>query len=100
MNKGSLISAVAAKLEVKASEAKTIVEAFSDIVKTALDSGDEVTIPAVGKLKVQTRPARNGRNPATGVAIEIPAKRVVKFSPASEFNESFKTVTATEVVAA
>ena len=37
------------------------------------------TIPGLGKLILVNRKARMGRNPATGEAIKIPAKRVVKF---------------------
>ena len=37
------------------------------------------TLPGLGKLKLKDRAARMGRNPATGEAIQIPAKRVVKF---------------------
>ncbi|HOE65859.1 MAG TPA: HU family DNA-binding protein [Candidatus Hydrogenedentes bacterium] len=37
------------------------------------------TIPGLGKLVVQQRKARTGRNPATGEAIKIPAKKVLKF---------------------
>lgn len=44
-------------------------------------------IRGVGKLKVATRKARTGRNPATGAAMEIPAKKVVKFSPSSKITD-------------
>ena len=37
------------------------------------------TVPGLGKLVLQDRKARLGRNPATGAAIQIPAKRVLKF---------------------
>ncbi len=37
------------------------------------------TFPGVGKLVVVNRKARMGRNPATGEAIKIPAKKVLKF---------------------
>jgi len=37
------------------------------------------TIPGLGKLVVQNRKARTGRNPATGEQIKIPAKKVLKF---------------------
>jgi len=37
------------------------------------------TVPGLGKLQLKNRAARMGRNPATGEAIKIPAKKVVKF---------------------
>jgi DNA-binding protein HU-beta len=46
------------------------------------------TIPGVGKLVKAHRKARMGRNPATGVAIKIPAKTVVKFRVAKAAKDS------------
>ena len=37
------------------------------------------TLPGIGKILLQNRAARMGRNPATGESIKIPAKKVVKF---------------------
>lgn len=85
MNKGDLINSYANAAEIKASDAKTVVEMLTNIFRTTLLTGEEVTLPGVGKLKVHTRPARAGRNPATGAAIEIPSKRVVKFTPSAQF---------------
>ncbi len=42
----------------------------------------EFTIPGLGKLKKKHRPARQGRNPATGETIQIAAKTVIKFTVA------------------
>ncbi len=92
MNKGDLINTYAAKAGIKATEAKTAVEAFSDIVRTVLLTGEEIALPGVGKLKVQVRPARAGRNPATGAAIDIPSKRVVKFTPSAQFEAEITEV--------
>jgi DNA-binding protein HU-beta len=92
MNKGQLITAFAAKTSTKNSEAKTLVEAFANLIKEQLLAGEEVTLPGVGKLKVHGKAARPGRNPATGEAISIPEKRVVKFSPSSDFDEVFTVV--------
>ncbi len=46
------------------------------------------TIPGLGKLVLVNRKARMGRNPATGEAIKIPAKRVVKFRVAKAAKDS------------
>lgn len=92
MNKGALITAVALATETKQTEAKVTVEAISEVIKTALLAGEEVTLPGIGKLKVSTRGARAGRNPKTGDAIQVPAKRVVKFSASSEFEAAVSPV--------
>ena len=48
-------------------------------VKEELMAGNEVTIKKFGKFQVQNRSERDGRNPKTGAAIRIPAKRYVHF---------------------
>lgn len=46
------------------------------------------TVPGLGKLVLQDRKARMGRNPATGEAIQIPAKRVLKFRVAKQAKDA------------
>lgn len=48
----------------------------------------EITLPGLGKLVLQKRKARKGRNPATGEEIRIPAKKVVKFRVAKACKDS------------
>jgi len=49
--------------------------------KQAVDI-DEIGLAGFGKFKVQSRPARTGRNPATGEAIQIAASKKLSFAPA------------------
>jgi DNA-binding protein HU-beta len=58
------------------------------LIADQLENGAEITLPGIGKLKVTERPARTGRNPSTGAAIEIAAKKVVKFVPAKVLSDS------------
>jgi len=51
----------------------------------------EVPLAGLGKFKVSKRQARTGRNPATGEAIQIPAKTVVKFTVAKALKDLIKT---------
>lgn len=48
----------------------------------------EFVMPGLGKLVKKNRPARMGRNPATGEQIKIPAKTVIKFSVAKAAKEA------------
>ncbi|PHN45285.1 hypothetical protein AO277_16145 [Pseudomonas amygdali] len=66
------------------------VQQLGQIVADQLESGAEITLPGIGKLKVAERPARTGRNPSTGAAIEIAAKKVVKFVSAKVLNDAIK----------
>jgi DNA-binding protein HU-beta len=78
MNKGQLINVVA-----KAVGGKTVAEkAVNAVLKgvtDALKKGDKVTLVGFGTFAVSKRAARTGRNPQTGAAIKIKAKKVPKF---------------------
>ncbi len=58
-----------------------IVSEFRDALHRALKNGDAITIRGLGTFKIVWREAKRGRNPRTGEVIEIPAHKVVKFTP-------------------
>jgi DNA-binding protein HU-beta len=74
-------SQIAATLADKVSlTKKQAVQILDDLAALAYKQAKNTfTIPGLGKLVLVNRKARMGRNPATGAAIQIPAKRVVKF---------------------
>ena len=86
MNKVQLIAKLAelAPALNKAAVAEVATGLFG-AVSDALAAGEAVTLPGVGKLVPAKRAARTGRNPATGAAIQIPEKTVVKFRALSAF---------------
>jgi DNA-binding protein HU-beta len=53
-----------------------------------LKKGDKIRLTGLGILQVRSRPARMGRNPATGEAIKIKASKKIAFRPAKELTES------------
>jgi DNA-binding protein HU-beta len=59
-----------------------------------LPSGDKVRLTGPGILQVQDRPARMGRNPGTGEAIEIKASKKIAFRPAKELKEAVQSTLA------
>lgn len=63
-------------------------------VKRMLLAGEEVTFPEVGKLKPVKRAARIGRNPATGAAVNIPAKTAIVFKQSAKFKNELATAEA------
>ena len=65
-----------------------LIEAACEQYETAAVRGEEVSIPGFGKFKVQDKPARTGRNPSTGAAIQIAATRKVVFQPAKALKDS------------
>jgi len=60
-------------------EAKDMVEAFFDLLRSALESGECVKLSGFGNFQLRDKPQRPGRNPKTGEAIPIAARRVVTF---------------------
>jgi len=53
-----------------------------------LKNGDKLRLTGLGTLQVRARPARTGRNPATGATIQIAASKKIAFTPAKELKES------------
>jgi DNA-binding protein HU-beta len=68
---------------------KTAVQFLDELAGLAYrEAKNTFTLPGVGKLVLVNRKARMGRNPQTGEAIKIPAKRVVKFRVAKAAKDS------------
>ncbi|MEO1207264.1 MAG: HU family DNA-binding protein [Pseudomonadota bacterium] len=81
MSKKDLVDAIARECEITKEKAGVAVDAMLGHIKESMKAGEEVRIPDFGTFKVTDRKAREGRNPATGKAIKIPASKVPKFAP-------------------
>lgn len=88
MNKGQLIEQVAQKAGLTKAAAEKAINAYNETVADALANGEEVAILGFGSFKVAERSAREGRNPATGETIQIPATKVAKFVPGKKLKEA------------
>lgn len=88
MNKAELIEAIAKDAGTSLSAVGRVLNALTSQVNKALKRGDEVTIPGIGKLTVTERAARKGRNPRTGEAVTIAAKKAVKFAAAKALKDA------------
>ena len=62
-------------------EAKEFVDAYFEIIKNALESGENVKLSGFGNFQLREKNQRPGRNPKTGEEIPISARRVVTFRP-------------------
>ena len=86
MSKSALISHLAERNEMSR---KQVIAFMDTLVTTAYrEARNGFTLPGVGKLVLSKRKARLGRNPATGEAIKIPAKTVVKMRIAKACKEA------------
>ncbi len=74
-----IVNELAEKSGLKKTEVKTMFDALASLAASEVTKNGEFTLPGFGKLVKATRKAREGRNPATGKPIKIPAKTTVKF---------------------
>jgi len=87
MTRTELIASLADEAGMEKKDAKVFLESLTTLVENTIRAGGEVPLKGLGKFKVQRRQARMGRNPATGEAIQIPAKTVVKFTVAKALKD-------------
>lgn len=86
MSKSAIASALAEKVDITKKQAALFLEEMADLAYK--EAKNSFTLPGLGKLVLVHRKARMGRNPATGEAIKIPAKKVVKFRVSKVCKES------------
>ena len=68
-------------------ESKDMVDAFFDLISERLAQGQDVKLSGFGNFQIRTKAPRPGRNPRTGEAIPIQARRVVTFHASSKLKE-------------
>ena len=88
--KSGIMAALAEAGEISKKQAVAVYDKLVDIaIKGAKQEGKKgITLPAIGKVKLIKRPARTGRNPATGETIKIKAKTVVKIVACKAFKDA------------
>jgi DNA-binding protein HU-beta len=86
MTKSQIADTLAKKVDIKKKMAVQFLEELATLAYK--EAKNSFTLPGLGKLVLVNRKARMGRNPQTGEAIKIPAKKVVKFRVAKAAKES------------
>ncbi len=79
LTKAELADLLFEKVGLNKREAKDMVEAFFEEIRTTLEEGDSVKLSGFGNFQLRDKPQRPGRNPKTGEEIPISARRVVTF---------------------
>ena len=79
MTQTQLVRALAEHCEVPNKTARTMLDSLSGLAISEVKKNGMFVLPGLGRLVRVDRKARMGRNPATGEAIKIPAKKAVKF---------------------
>lgn len=88
MTQSEIVSKLAETCGCKKSDVKAMFDALASMATSEVKANGEFTVPGFGKLKKTFRKARDGRNPATGAVIKIPAKTTVKFSLGKAMKDS------------
>jgi DNA-binding protein HU-beta len=88
MTKSQIVSHFAEKFEMSKRTSGMIIEEMAALAIAETKKNGSFTVPGIGKLVLVKRKARMGRNPATGQAIKIPAKTVVKMRIAKAAKEA------------
>ena len=88
MTQTDIIGSLADSCGCKKTDVKAMFDALAELATREVKANGEFTIPGFGKLKKTHRKERDGRNPATGAVIRIPAKTTVKFSVGKAMKDS------------
>jgi len=88
VNKKDLVGKIATDAQLTRAQATAALDAIVQGIQASLVRGDRVTISGFGTFGVSNRKARRVRNPRSGSAIEVAAKRVPRFAPGMELKSA------------
>ena len=79
MNKGELVTALAAKTELSKKDSEAALNALVDVIGDTIAKGEKVQLIGFGTFESKARPARTARNPRTGEEVKIAASKAPAF---------------------
>jgi integration host factor subunit alpha len=79
LTKAGIVSTISEVVDIDRKLSERCVEQVIEIIKSALESGEDVLMSGFGKFCVNEKKKRRGRNPATGEDLMLPAKKTVTF---------------------
>jgi DNA-binding protein HU-beta len=88
MSQAEVVHHIAEKFEIKRTAAKEFFTELTELAGREIKRNGEFVLPGFGKLVLARRKAREGRNPATGETIKIPAKTTLKFRISKAMKDS------------
>ena len=87
MTKADLVDQVTALGDLTRRDGEVIVDTLFESIIGALKANDKVEVRGFGSFRTRQRNSRTGRNPKTGAAVAVPAKRVPFFKPSKELRD-------------
>ena len=88
MTKSELVRILAEDFELPRRQVNDLVEGLLEKITEVLKSGDKVALTPFGQFRIRDRAARIARNPQTGEPVNVPAKRVLKFTAGRTLKEA------------
>lgn len=92
MTKADLVGKIQTTTGFTKKESADMLETVFSIMKTTLESGEKLKISGFGNFEVKQKADRRGRNPQTGEAITIEARRVLTFKPSTVLRDVINNV--------
>ena len=90
INKAELISAISAETKMTKTAVEKVINAYIRVVTDELAQGGVVNMSGFGNFSVADRAARTGRNPLTGEAVHIPARRAPRFTAGQALKDAVR----------
>jgi integration host factor subunit beta len=87
VTKADLVGEVEQTTELSRKESEAVVEIIFESIIAALQSDDKIEIRGFGSFRTRQRRGRTGRNPKTGVKVEVPPKKIPYFKPSKELKD-------------
>jgi len=96
MTRADLIDDISRAVDLKRKVSEDIVETVFESIVKSLRAGDKIEIRGFGSFRTRQRKARTGRNPKTGVRVDVPAKKIPFFKPSKELKDIVNGLQASE----
>ena len=88
MTKSEFLDKLAASADITKKQADQVLTTLVEVATKSVKKGEPVKIPGLGILRLRKMKARMGRNPQTGEAIKIPARKKVGFTVSKSFKDT------------
>jgi len=100
MTKAEIVTKLAETANIQKKQAEKVVASLVEMIKTFIVKGERIALPGLGSFFTTARKARTGRNPRTGAALKIPARKAVKFSAAGAVKKKLNAPVAAKKASA
>jgi integration host factor subunit alpha len=87
LTKNDIVNQIQDQLGFPKNQSKEITESLLELIKSVMESGEDVLVSGFGKFCMKEKAERKGRNPATGEDAVLPARKVVTFKCSGKLRE-------------